>query len=165
LIQDKIDIIHVSRGFWRKTSCCLICSPPAYLPRAINLDAAAAFKKALHIPVSVVGALICSMRNRRSPLIRSIWSRWSGRFWPIRTVWKRETRPFRKDPPVRKMQQLHSQYAFAVRPDPLCGQSAYRKRSAILNREPRHDVRRSLSSAAGPAGLRLRVPPRIEGIG
>ncbi len=55
LIQDKIDLIHVSRGLLEEDSTLPYMFPPSYLPRGINLEYAREFKKALHIPVSVVG--------------------------------------------------------------------------------------------------------------
>ncbi len=55
LIQDKIDLIHVSRSLLEVEELLPPMFPPTYLPRAINLDAAIEFKKALHIPVNVIG--------------------------------------------------------------------------------------------------------------
>ncbi|NLV50091.1 MAG: FAD-dependent oxidoreductase [Clostridiales bacterium] len=54
-IEDKIDLIHVSRSLLHVDSILPEMFPPAYYPRAINLDAAERFKKELSIPVSVVG--------------------------------------------------------------------------------------------------------------
>lgn len=55
MIQDKIDLIHVSRSLLEVDELLPPMFPPTYLPRAINLDAAIEFKKALHIPVNVIG--------------------------------------------------------------------------------------------------------------
>ena len=53
-IQDRIDLIHVSRSLLEEDELLPRMFPPTYLPRAINLDAAIAFKQALDIPVNVV---------------------------------------------------------------------------------------------------------------
>ncbi len=55
LIQDKIDLLHVSRGLLEAEETLPYMFPPAYLPRGANLEYARAFKSALKIPVSVVG--------------------------------------------------------------------------------------------------------------
>lgn len=54
-IQDKVDIMHVSRGVMGKDSLLPYMFAPTYFPRGMNLDAAKIFKKELNIPVSVVG--------------------------------------------------------------------------------------------------------------
>jgi 2,4-dienoyl-CoA reductase-like NADH-dependent reductase (Old Yellow Enzyme family)/thioredoxin reductase len=57
VIQDKIDLLHVSRGNLAINELTPFIFPPAYMDHGINIDYAAQFKKALHIPVSVVGAV------------------------------------------------------------------------------------------------------------
>jgi NADPH-dependent 2,4-dienoyl-CoA reductase/sulfur reductase-like enzyme len=56
-IQDRIDLLHVSRGNLAINKLTPFIFPPAYMDHGINIDFAAQFKKALHIPVSVVGAV------------------------------------------------------------------------------------------------------------
>jgi 2,4-dienoyl-CoA reductase-like NADH-dependent reductase (Old Yellow Enzyme family)/thioredoxin reductase len=56
-IQDKIDLLHVSRGNLAINKLTPFIFPPAYMDHGINIEYAAQFKKALHIPVSVVGAV------------------------------------------------------------------------------------------------------------
>ncbi len=56
-IQDKIDLLHVSRGNLAINKLTPFILPPAYMEHGINIEYAARFKKALHIPVSVVGAV------------------------------------------------------------------------------------------------------------
>ncbi|UWG97664.1 FAD-dependent oxidoreductase [Dehalobacter sp. DCM] len=56
IIQDKIDLIHVSRGLLEQDSLLPYIFQPTYFPRAMNLEAAKRFKKELDIPVSVVGS-------------------------------------------------------------------------------------------------------------
>ena len=56
-IEDKIDLLHVSRGNLAINKLTPFIFPPAYMDHGINIDFAAQFKKALHIPVSVVGAV------------------------------------------------------------------------------------------------------------
>lgn len=55
-IQDKVDIMHVSRGLLEEESLLPYLFQPTYFPRAMNLEAAKRFKKELNIPVSVVGS-------------------------------------------------------------------------------------------------------------
>jgi len=54
-IQDKVDIMHISRGVLQKDNLLPYLFAPTYFPRGLNLEAAKRFKKELHIPVSVVG--------------------------------------------------------------------------------------------------------------
>ncbi len=56
-IQDKIDLLHVSRGNLAINKLTPYIFPPAYMAHNINIEYAAEFKKALDIPVSVVGAV------------------------------------------------------------------------------------------------------------
>ena len=53
-IQDKIDILHVSRGLLEEEATLPVLNSPAYVPRGTNVPYAREFKKLLHIPVSVV---------------------------------------------------------------------------------------------------------------
>ena len=57
LIQDKIDLLHVSRGNLAINKLTPFIFPPTYMDHGINIEFAAQFKKALDIPVSVVGAV------------------------------------------------------------------------------------------------------------
>ena len=56
-IQDKIDLLHVSRGNLAINKLTPYILPPAYMDHNINVEYAAQFKKALEIPVSAVGAV------------------------------------------------------------------------------------------------------------
>ncbi len=56
-IQDKIDLLHVSRGNLAINKLTPYIFPPTYMGHNINIEYAAQFKKALDIPVSVVGAV------------------------------------------------------------------------------------------------------------
>ena len=53
-IQEKIDILHVSRGLLEEEATLPVLNSPAYVPRGTNVPYARKFKEALHIPVSVV---------------------------------------------------------------------------------------------------------------
>jgi 2,4-dienoyl-CoA reductase-like NADH-dependent reductase (Old Yellow Enzyme family)/thioredoxin reductase len=57
VIQDKIDLLHISRGNLAINKQTPFIFPPAYMDHGINIEYAAQFKKALRIPVSVVGAV------------------------------------------------------------------------------------------------------------
>ena len=57
IIQDKIDILHVSRGNLAINKLTPYIFPPTYMDHNINIEYAAQFKRALDIPVSVVGAV------------------------------------------------------------------------------------------------------------
>jgi 2,4-dienoyl-CoA reductase-like NADH-dependent reductase (Old Yellow Enzyme family)/thioredoxin reductase len=57
MIQDKIDLLHISRGNLAINKLTPFIFPPAYMDHGINIEYAAQFKKALNIPVSVVGAV------------------------------------------------------------------------------------------------------------
>lgn len=56
-IQDKIDLLHISRGNLAINKLTPFILPPTYMEHGINIEYAAQFKKALNIPVSVVGAV------------------------------------------------------------------------------------------------------------
>jgi NADPH-dependent 2,4-dienoyl-CoA reductase/sulfur reductase-like enzyme len=57
VIQDKIDLLQISRGNLAINKLTPFIFPPAYMDHGINIEYAAQFKKALHVPVSVVGAV------------------------------------------------------------------------------------------------------------
>ncbi|HTY62688.1 MAG TPA: FAD-dependent oxidoreductase [Acidobacteriota bacterium] len=57
VIQDKIDLLHISRGNLAINKLTPFILPPTYMDHGINIEYAARFKKALQIPVSVVGAV------------------------------------------------------------------------------------------------------------
>lgn len=57
VIQDKIDLLHISRGNLAINRLTPFIFPPAYMDHGINIEYAAQFKRALRIPVSVVGAV------------------------------------------------------------------------------------------------------------
>ncbi len=57
VIQDKIDLLHVSRGNLAINKLTPYILPPTYMEHNINIEYAAQFKKALDIPVSAVGAV------------------------------------------------------------------------------------------------------------
>jgi len=61
LIQDKIDLLHVSAGnlYVPETTPRMI--QPVYVPRGINVDFAERFKRALAVPVTAVGSLTMDM--------------------------------------------------------------------------------------------------------
>lgn len=56
LIEDKIDLLHVSRGLLLEDSTLPYVFQPTYFPRAMNLKSAKELKKSVGIPVSVVGS-------------------------------------------------------------------------------------------------------------
>jgi len=56
-IQDKIDLLHISRGNLAINKLTPYILPPTYMEHNINIEYAALFKRALDIPVSVVGAI------------------------------------------------------------------------------------------------------------
>jgi 2,4-dienoyl-CoA reductase-like NADH-dependent reductase (Old Yellow Enzyme family)/thioredoxin reductase len=56
-IQDKIDLLHVSRGNLAINKLTPYIFPPTYMDHDINIEYAAQFKRALDVPVSVVGAI------------------------------------------------------------------------------------------------------------
>ena len=57
LIQDYVDVLHVSRGLLEETSHYPYVFAPIYFPRGMNVEYAQKFKEALDIPVNVVGGL------------------------------------------------------------------------------------------------------------
>ena len=64
VIQDKIDLLHVSRGALAINKLTPYILPPAYMDHNINIEYAAQFKKALDIPVSAVGAVTLEEAER-----------------------------------------------------------------------------------------------------
>lgn len=61
LIQDKIDLIHVSVGDLYRLETIVYMIQPSYVPRGVNVHYAEMFKKALNIPVTTVGSLNMDM--------------------------------------------------------------------------------------------------------
>jgi len=57
LIQDKVDLIHVSRGLLERDDMLPYLFSPPYLPRGMNLEVAKRFKQELTTPVCVVGGM------------------------------------------------------------------------------------------------------------
>ncbi|MBE5911203.1 oxidoreductase [Pseudobutyrivibrio sp.] len=57
MIEDKIDLLHVSRGLHSVQHLAPYINQPLYIPHGINIEDAAKFKKALNIPVTVVGSV------------------------------------------------------------------------------------------------------------
>jgi 2,4-dienoyl-CoA reductase-like NADH-dependent reductase (Old Yellow Enzyme family)/thioredoxin reductase len=64
IIQDKIDLLHVSRGNLAINKLTPYIFPPIYMDHNINIEYAARFKRALDIPVSVVGAVTLEQADR-----------------------------------------------------------------------------------------------------
>jgi 2,4-dienoyl-CoA reductase-like NADH-dependent reductase (Old Yellow Enzyme family)/thioredoxin reductase len=64
VIQDKIDILHVSRGNLAINKLTPYILPPTYMDHNINIEYAVQFKKALNVPVSVVGAITLEEADR-----------------------------------------------------------------------------------------------------
>jgi 2,4-dienoyl-CoA reductase-like NADH-dependent reductase (Old Yellow Enzyme family)/thioredoxin reductase len=57
MLQDRIDLLHVSAGHLFEPASLPRMIQPAYLPRGMNVPLAAAFKRALKVPVAAVGSL------------------------------------------------------------------------------------------------------------
>ncbi len=57
LIQDRIDLVHVSVGGIFDPSAIPFMAQPTYLPRCFNVHRAEAIKKALGMPVTAVGSI------------------------------------------------------------------------------------------------------------
>ncbi len=154
LIQDKIDILHVSKGLLQEDELLPYMFPPSYLPRAINLDAAAEFKKALKIPVSVVGAFdlehaeqaVSSNKVDMVAMVRTILAD-TNCVENTRRGLQEKTRPC-----VRCNSCIHSTHTL-FRPircavNPLIG-----RETEYINREPRHYVKKLAVVGGGPGGL------------
>ena len=63
IIQDKIDLLHVSRGMHSIQALAPYINQPIYYPHGINLEDAAKIKKAVNIPVTVVGSVTLDQAN------------------------------------------------------------------------------------------------------
>ncbi len=63
-IQDKIDLLHVSRGLLEAEELLPILNTPGYFPRAHNLPYAKRLKEAVHVPVTVVGGFDLSLAEK-----------------------------------------------------------------------------------------------------
>jgi thioredoxin reductase len=57
LIQDRIDLVHVSVGGIFDPSAIPFMAQPTYLPRCFNVHRAEAIKKTLGVPVTAVGSI------------------------------------------------------------------------------------------------------------
>ena len=57
MIQDKIDVIHVSVGLITEADHAPITNPPTYYPHGYNVHYAETIKKEVKIPVATVGAI------------------------------------------------------------------------------------------------------------
>ncbi len=78
LVQDKVDLLHVSAGAHYFVDTMTTMHPSMFLPHGCNVYLAEAVKKAVAIPVTTVGGILIPPRWRRS-------SRGSGRMsllWP-----------------------------------------------------------------------------------
>ncbi len=65
MIQDKIDLLHVSAGILAHPKIIPLMIQPTYLPHAYNVHYAEQFKKALKIPIVTVGSIVdMKMANR-----------------------------------------------------------------------------------------------------
>jgi 2,4-dienoyl-CoA reductase-like NADH-dependent reductase (Old Yellow Enzyme family)/thioredoxin reductase len=64
MIQNKIDLLHVSAGNLYAPETCARMIQPAYVPRGINVDYAGRFKQELNIPVTTVGSLTIDMAEK-----------------------------------------------------------------------------------------------------
>lgn len=58
MIEDIVDCIHVSAGMMAEPSTVPYFHPPSYLPHGINVHLAEEIKKAVHTPVTCVGAIV-----------------------------------------------------------------------------------------------------------
>ncbi len=61
VIQDKIDLIHVSAGNLFEPGRASLMIQPTYIPRGVNVHFAERFKKELNIPVTTVGSINLEM--------------------------------------------------------------------------------------------------------
>ncbi len=61
MIEDKIDLLHVSAGNIGVPDTCPRMIQPTYLPRGINVHYAERFKRTLTIPVTAVGSITMDM--------------------------------------------------------------------------------------------------------
>jgi 2,4-dienoyl-CoA reductase-like NADH-dependent reductase (Old Yellow Enzyme family)/thioredoxin reductase len=58
IIQDHIDLVHVSLGTFAGHPKYIIWTQPIYLPHEYNVHRAEMIKKAVHIPVTCVGSIL-----------------------------------------------------------------------------------------------------------
>jgi 2,4-dienoyl-CoA reductase-like NADH-dependent reductase (Old Yellow Enzyme family)/thioredoxin reductase len=61
MIEDKIDLLHVSVGNLFAPETCARMIQPTYISRGVNVNYAARFKQKLKIPVTTVGSLTMDM--------------------------------------------------------------------------------------------------------
>lgn len=64
MIQDKIDLLHVSAGYLYEEHTLPRMFQPCYIERGINVHFAELFKKELSIPVATVGSLTLEMAEQ-----------------------------------------------------------------------------------------------------
>jgi NADPH-dependent 2,4-dienoyl-CoA reductase/sulfur reductase-like enzyme len=64
IVQDKIDLIHVSAGDLYQPATIPYMIQPHYLPRGVNVHFAEMFKKELKIPVVTVGSMNMEMAEQ-----------------------------------------------------------------------------------------------------
>ncbi|HSW56965.1 MAG TPA: FAD-dependent oxidoreductase [Dehalococcoidales bacterium] len=64
LIQNKIDLLHVSAGVLEEVRTLPRMIQPTYLPRGLNINYASRFKKELKIPVTTVGSINLDMAEK-----------------------------------------------------------------------------------------------------
>ncbi|MDC7126565.1 MAG: FAD-dependent oxidoreductase [Spirochaetales bacterium] len=57
IIEDKIDLLHVSRGMHSIQAMAPYINQPIYFPHGINIEDAGKIKKAVNVPVTVVGSV------------------------------------------------------------------------------------------------------------
>jgi len=58
MIEDKIDLLHVSAGILADPKIIPLMIQPTYLPHKYNVHYAEQFKKALKVPVATVGSIV-----------------------------------------------------------------------------------------------------------
>jgi 2,4-dienoyl-CoA reductase-like NADH-dependent reductase (Old Yellow Enzyme family)/thioredoxin reductase len=61
IIEDKIDLLHVSAGNLYAQETCARMIQPTYIARGVNVEYAPRFKEHLRIPVTAVGSLTIDM--------------------------------------------------------------------------------------------------------
>lgn len=64
MIQDKIDLLHVSVGLLTNPLTIPRMIQPTYLPHGLNVPYAERFKKALKIPITAVGSIDMEMADK-----------------------------------------------------------------------------------------------------
>lgn len=58
MIEDKIDILHVSGGMYAEPDTAYYMVQPAYVERMYNVHFAEAFKKEIKVPITTVGSIM-----------------------------------------------------------------------------------------------------------